>query len=217
MAVSIYLDESGDLGWKFTAPYRAGGSSRYITISAMIIPDHKTHLPGRIVRDLYTRWKWSTAKEKKWSDMSTRARIDFSNHLVKLHAQHPDISFHSIVVDKQRVKVALRADPNLLYNYMIKLFLVGEMRKHDQVTLIPDPRTIKIKSGNSLHDYLQTNLWYTENVETKLLTQPEDSGKSLGLQFTDMLAGATQHHFEDSNSASWNVISSHVALTKLYF
>jgi hypothetical protein len=217
MTVCIYLDESGDLGWKFTAPYRNGGSSRYLTISAMIAPEHKSHLPGRIVRDLYDRWKWSTAKEKKWSDMSTRARIDFGNHLVKLCTQHPDISFHSIVVDKQQVKLALRNDPNLLYNYMIKLFLVGEMRKYDQVTLIPDPRTIKIESGNSLHDYLQINLWYIENVETKLLTKPQDSSKSLGLQFTDMLAGATQHHFEDGNSASWDVISSHVTLTKLYF
>jgi len=217
MAVCIFLDESGDLGWKFAAPYRKGGSSRYLTISAMITPDSKKHIPGRVVRDLYKKWKWNTAKEKKWSDMPHRARIDFASRLAKLHTQHPDISFHSIVVDKQRVKVSFRDDPNLLYNYMIKLFLVGEMRKHDQVTLIPDPRTIKIRSGNSLHDYLQINLWYTENVETKLITQPVDSGKSLGLQFTDMLAGATQHHFEDSNSASWNEICGHVSLTKLFF
>ena len=36
MQVSVYLDESGDLGWKFDAPYRCGGSSRYLTISAII-------------------------------------------------------------------------------------------------------------------------------------------------------------------------------------
>lgn len=217
MAVCIYLDESGDLGWNFTDPYRTGGSSRYLTISALITPDNKTHIPGRVIRDLYSDRNWNTAKEKKWSDMSGGARNDFATRVIKLCAQHPDISFHSIVVDKQRVKLALREDANLLYNYMIKSFLIGEMRKHDQVTLIPDPRTIKIQSGNSLHDYLQINLWYVENVETRLITKPQDSKTSLGLQFADMLAGATRHHFEDGNSTYWQAIKPHVALTKLYF
>lgn len=217
MGICIYLDESGDLGWNFTAPYRAGGSSRYLTISALITPDEKTHLPGRVIRDLYTARNWSTSKEKKWSDMSTSARQEFATRIIKLRTQHSDISFHSIVVDKQRVRPTFREDANLLYNYMIKVCLVGEMRKHDQVTLIPDPRSIKIASGNSLHDYLQLNLWYTEHVETKLITSPEDSKRSLGLQFADMLAGATQHHFEDGNSAAWNDLSGHVSLKKLFF
>lgn len=217
MGIVIYLDESGDLGWSFAAPYLQGGSSRYLTISALVAPDSKHHLPGRVIRDIYTARNWSTGKEKKWSDMSAAARKDFVGRAVKLRAQHPDISFHSIVVDKHRVKVALRADANLLYNYMIKLCLIGEMRKHDNVTLVPDPRTIKIESGNSMHDYLQTNLWYTENVETKLVTTPQDSKKTLGLQFTDMLAGATQHHFERGQSECWQILAPHVALTKLFF
>lgn len=216
MAVCIFLDESGDLGWNFNAPYRSGGSSRFLAISALITPDNKTHLPSRVIRDLYADRKWSTTKEKKWSDMSDSAKEDFANRLVRLRGYHPDISFHSIVVDKRRVKPALHEDPNLLYNYMIKLGLVGEMKKHDQVTLVPDPRTIKIQSGNSLHDYLQINLWYTENVETKLITKPQDSKKTLGLQFADMLAGATRHHFEDGNSAAWDAIKNHVALTTMY-
>jgi hypothetical protein len=38
----IYLDESGELGWKFDAPYRKGGSSRYLTIASLVIsPDGK--------------------------------------------------------------------------------------------------------------------------------------------------------------------------------
>lgn len=37
----IYLDESGDTGWKFELPYRNGGSSRYLTIAALIAPSEK--------------------------------------------------------------------------------------------------------------------------------------------------------------------------------
>lgn len=37
MDITVYLDESGDLGWKFDAPYRSGGSSRYLTIAAIAV------------------------------------------------------------------------------------------------------------------------------------------------------------------------------------
>jgi hypothetical protein len=40
-AVAIYLDESGDLGWKFDGPYLGGGSSRYLTITALCVPPGK--------------------------------------------------------------------------------------------------------------------------------------------------------------------------------
>lgn len=217
MAVHIYLDESGDLGWTFTAPYRQGGSSRYLTIAALIVPSHKLHYPERVIRGLYTDRKWSTAREKKWAGMSDSARGDFAERAIKLRTQHPDISYHVIVAEKQRVKPGMRKDANLLYNFMIKQALVGEMRKYSDVTLIPDPRSIKIESGNSLHDYLQINLWYTENVETQLTTKPLDSKKSLGLQFVDMLAGTAQLHFEDGCSDSWKLLASQVVLTKLFF
>jgi len=34
--VRIFVDESGDLGWQFNDPYRAGGSSRYLTLACLI-------------------------------------------------------------------------------------------------------------------------------------------------------------------------------------
>lgn len=52
----------------------------------------------------------------------------------------------------------MRRDSNKLYNYMIGLSLLDEMINYENVVLIPDPRTIKVKSGNSLHDYLDINI-----------------------------------------------------------
>jgi hypothetical protein len=40
-SIQIYLDESGDLGWRFDKPYRYGGSSRYLTIVSLIISPHE--------------------------------------------------------------------------------------------------------------------------------------------------------------------------------
>jgi len=61
----IYLDESGDLGWKFTAPYRNGGSSRHLTIASLAVSPPNKHRPKRLVKKLYTKFNWPTNIEKK--------------------------------------------------------------------------------------------------------------------------------------------------------
>lgn len=217
MGIAIFLDESGDLGWSFDAPYRQGGSSRFLTIAALVVPVEKRHHPERVIRDLYTSRKWTTAKEKKWSSMSDSARDDFVSRAVKLKQNHPDISYFAMVVNKQNVQQHIRQDPNLLYNFMIKLLLVREMKKHADVLLVPDPRSIKLESGNSMHDYLQANLWFTEEVSTLLSTKPQDSKKCLNLQFADMLSGVVQAHFEDGNADHLNGLAASICLKRLYF
>jgi hypothetical protein len=217
LSILIYLDESGDLGWSLTRPYGRGGSSRHLTIGALVVPEHKNHLPSRIIRDLYTEHGWSTTGEKKWSDMPKKARAAFVTKALKLKQQHPDIRYHAIVVSKCKVQTHMQADPNLLYNYMIKLLLINEMKQHPAVTLVPDPRSIKVQSGNSMHDYLQLNLWYTEKVPTKLTTLQQDSKKTLQLQFADMLCGVVQGHYEQGRSDSLNGLRHCIHLKELFF
>src|ERR1035441_5537034 len=85
-------------------------------------------------------------------------------------AKCPEIALHAIVVKKENVQAHIRTDSNKLYNYMIRLALLDKMAKHDVVTLVPDPRSIKVQSGNSLHDYLQMQLWFEKKATTKLIT-----------------------------------------------
>lgn len=215
--IYIYLDESGDLGWKFDAPYRCGGSSRFLTISALLVPDEKKHLPKRIIQKLYKKFKWNSSEEKKWADMKHHERIEFSNKAHSICSQHTDIKYFSITVKKERVKEHIRMDPNKLYNYMIKLLLVEEMATYPNITFVPDPRSIKVESGNSLHDYLQTDLWFEQNSGTVLNTDPQDSSKNRNLQFIDMLCGAIQNHFEDSKSEYWHIVNGYINYKCLYF
>lgn len=112
----IYLDESGDLGWTFTAPYRHGGSSRYLTISALCAPPEKKHIPKRIIKDLYTKFKWNVGEEKKWALMSEVERKHFAELARKMCEGHADIRLIAIVVKKENVLGHIRADGNKLYN-----------------------------------------------------------------------------------------------------
>lgn len=213
----IYLDESGDLGWKFDKPYRNGGSSRHLTISALRVPSDKKHIPKRLIRKLYKEFGWRTGAEIKWADMDTNQRKRFSILSCEMCDKHDDIYMIAIVVKKENVLSHIRADGNKLYNYMIKVALLDFMAKFDVVTLIPDPRSVKVKSGNSMHDYLQTELWFTKKSSTNLLTTLIDSKTSLGLQFADMLAGVVQARHEDNQAAAFQIISKKTTVNLLFF
>ena len=217
MAAHIYLDESGDTGWAFDQPYTNGGSSRYLVIAACLVPPDKDHKPERVLRHIYQHRNWNSKNEKKWARMSPEARSAFSKDAAKLARTDPDISFHAIVADKRNVQEHIRKDSNKLYNYMVKLLLLDVMAQHDYVSFIPDPRSIKVESGNSLHDYLQTELWFGLSAPTRLETTPRDSRHCLNLQFTDMVAGVVQSHFEFDDHRHWNNLSEHVNLKTLYF
>lgn len=213
----IYADESGDLGWSFTQPYGRGGSSRYLTIAAMHVPQGCEHLPERAVRGLYKRFQWDSRKEKKWVDMKPGARDAFAKSAVRLIERDVGIRYTAIIVSKERVAPHIREDENKLYNYMIRLMLAEEMAKHQQVTFLPDPRSIKVESGRSLHDYLQTVLWFDLGAQTRLETTPQDSAHCLNIQFADMLAGTIQSHFELGDSRPWDELKGCIHLEKLFF
>jgi len=214
----IYLDESGDLGWKFTAPYRSGGSSRHLTIASIAVSSSMKHLPKRLIKKLYKKFNWSTNVEKKWSDMTLNERVFFAKKAYELQTKYPqDIKYISITVKKQNVQAHIREDANKLYNYMIGLSLLNEMSRHENVIFVPDPRSVKVESGNSLHDYLQTKLWFDERSITILKTTPLDSASSLNVQFSDMLSGIVQGHFEDGNSKPWAELRNNISYKTLFF
>jgi hypothetical protein len=217
MPLSVFVDESGDLGWNFAAPYRNGGSSRYLTIGALCIPPEKEHLARRVVRDLYNRFKWNTKKEKKWADMSDAARAEFARAARQLREDNADIFFHTITVFKENVMQHIRADSNKLYNYMIRLSLLDRMAMHSSIILIPDPRSIKVESGNSLPDYLQLELWFNKKVLTKIHMKRKSSDKCEELQFSDMLSGLVQSFHEDGEQANILVLGPRVRQSRLYF
>ena len=79
MAMNVYLDESGDLGWVLDKPYMHGGSSRYLTIAYVVCPSEKTKLLKRIVRDVYNHTHTSPSVELKGSSLSVEDKKFFAN------------------------------------------------------------------------------------------------------------------------------------------
>jgi uncharacterized protein DUF3800 len=217
MSLNIFIDESGDLGWNFALPYREGGSSRYLTIGSLCIPPPKDHLARRIVWDLYNKFKWNTKKEKKWAEMSDSSRLEFAQSAKKLAETHDDIHFHAITVKKKNVMDHIRKDPNKLYNYMVRLSLLDRMSGHDSVTLMPDPRSIKVESGNSLEDYLQLELWFGRKVKTLIHTKTKYSHQCEEIQFVDFLSGVVRSFHEDGEKTNLDILGPRIRQIRLYF
>jgi len=212
----IYVDESGDLGWKFDRPYGLGGSSRFLTIAAMLLPEAKDHLPARKIKHLYREGRWNIGREKKWVEMPTASRLTFARNAVKLREACDQISYKAIVVKKQNVDHIFCSDSNKLYNYMLRLLLLEDMVKHRHVTLIPDPRSIKVENGSCLHHYLDMML-YEAGADTKLESISRDSRSCLSLQFVDMLAGVVEIHHEFKKSTCWKILAPHIQVKQLFF
>ena len=100
---------------------------------------------------------------------------------------------------------------------MIGISLLEEMSKHKDITFLPDSRSIKVESGNSLHDYLQTQLWFPMKSESIITTRPCSSDANRNIQFSDMLSGIVQGHFEDGNSQPWEKIKTNINCQTLFF
>ncbi|WP_322060006.1 DUF3800 domain-containing protein [Paraburkholderia sp. J63] len=115
LGATIFLDESGCLGWKLDAPYQRGGSSRFFTLAAAIIPDGAEPVLERVVRGVYKHRGRSSGNELKSVQLSSGERMAFAGELAKIRAKRPDIRFVTITVRKERVNGAFRRTPNGLY------------------------------------------------------------------------------------------------------
>jgi len=215
--MKVYLDESGDLGFNFNKPYREGGSSHYLTIAFLLIPRNLSNLPKRIAKELYRKRKKSLKKELKGFQLTSDEKVFITNRVIKLLIKNPSIEIFTITVDKTRVKSHIRQDPNKLYNYMIGLVLPSRINKHSRVTFIPDKRSIKVESGNSLADYLQIKLWFELDTKTTIDNKPLESHMSLNLLFIDWISHIIWSRYEDHETKAYNILKKKVATNHLFF
>jgi uncharacterized protein DUF3800 len=213
--MQVYLDESGDTGWKFSSPYRRGGSSRFLCLAFLFLPKSANKIPKRIMIDMYDKYGWLS--EKKASDSTENQKLEFAKAVNTMLETRTDIKIDCIIVKKEKVQPHITKDPNKLYNFMCKLVVVDYVKSLSEFEFIPDKRTIKVESGNSLSDYLQTELWFECGSKAKLLNRPQESHRNYNLQFIDWIANCVWSHFEDSENNVFHQISKNIRIRQLFF
>lgn len=214
----VLLDESGDLGWRFEEPYRQGGSSRYLSMGIMFLPKKHKEQPKDIIKFLYKKFGWT--KEKKASDATLNQKTIFCTKTAELLKNNEEIKVDVITVKKENVEEHIRTDPNKLYNYMASLIVPEYLAAHEQykqIDFVPDERSIKVKSGNSLSDYLQIKLWFEYKCRTILTNKPTVSKLNYNLQFIDWACNCVWINFEDKVSQPFAILSPFIRHRPLFF
>jgi hypothetical protein len=215
--LNIYLDESGDLGWTINPAPGEAGSSQHLTICAILAPEDSYKYLKRTIRDFCVKHKIPKSVEPKGEVINGEKRLDAARRLVAMLGKHPEISIVAITVKKANVEPHIRTDPNKLYNWMIRLALLDLIKDIPEVRLVPDKRSIKVESGNSLPDYLQTTLWFELGSQTTLHYQPLESSSSKGLQLVHLVANIIWRHHERGERPAFLELLPHITEKHLFF
>jgi len=187
----MYIDESGDLGFK-------KGCSKFIVISALVVDDSREL--DRIIKNM-RRGKFKKelkkANEIKANKSSTRV---ISYMLKKLNSVSEAKIFH-IVLEKRKVFSGyLKNDKHKLYN-----FVAGKLARNILMSNINIDMKIDKSKGNILlrkdfDEYFKKKLKEgCDYVECKI--EHSYSHSWSGLQFADVIAWSCFQKFEqDDNS-----------------
>jgi len=205
----IYLDESGDLGFK-------KGSTKYFVIS-FIAMDTKTNLLlKRKIKKVKEKHKIRKDIEIKGSKSNHSLRTDVLKEICSL-----PIDIYSITTKKQGINKSLRKDTNIFYNYMVNLILVPyiERSKISNLCLIADLRINKVSKGMRFGDYLKYKLFFENSLyKIKLEIEYLDSRTSYGLQAVDFIANSIFKSYEQSDDRYCRVLRGSIIEDKhLYF
>ena len=204
--MNTYLDESGDLGFTLDLPNRAGGSSRYLTISHISFSDADRKYVKRLVRELFKILNYNIKTEVKGASFDDATARSIAIKICKLIRTRPDIKIGSITVKKENVQEALREDKNTLYNYVTGLLLPKYFSQFPIVNFYPDKRSIKVDNKFILNGYLITLIRSEYNSKTTVNYLPTDSKQVQELWVADWITNFIWRHHEDGRSEAYKVL-----------
>ncbi len=192
-----FIDESGDLGFRFIK-----GSSKYFTISIIKIEESKPL--NRLVRKIKIKYGIPLITELKGSSLRPKIKEDFLIKLLNL-----PIEIYSITVKKENIETKLRKDVNLLYNYMVNLILIDkikELPKNTKVNIIADNRITSLVSGLRFEEYLKYKILYEfSRTDLDINIQLLESHRSYPIQAVDIVVNSIFKKY-NRNFKFYNII-----------
>jgi hypothetical protein len=219
--MKIYIDESGDLGWTLDKPNRHGGSSKYITITGIVISRDEEKYISRFISDIYTKYHLTPNIEKKGANFTSEHSSFITSQLNnKIFNKSNSFKIISITVNKAKVFESLMKDKNIFYNYVLGLLLKPEIVLHNTVEIVLDKRTIKVSHGQSFPDYIITEIW-GQGLDVGISCEFLESTNNKMIWFADWYANFIWRNHEDTESSSYdflkNLSSDRFFEKKLFF
>jgi len=211
----IYLDESGDLGFKFDKK----GTSKYFIITLLILR-HSTDVKI-IAKGVSRTIKNKIRKNKKYKEPTCELKGSKTSLAVKkyFYKQIQKVSFeiYAVILNKERVYEPLRMRKPKLYNFIAK-FILEKCKLSDApcgIEIVVD----KSKGPEQQKDFNQyltyeLQVQIPSNIPLRIYHNPSYENK--GLQAADMFCWGIARKWEQKDLAWYNCFKEKIKMEELY-
>jgi len=190
----IFLDESGDLGFK-------DSSSKFFIITLMCC-DIKTEIEvSRIIKKIrgnILKKKMRNTPELKGNNSNNQIRFAVLNKAIE-----KNIEIYTIILEKSKVYDYLKNSKDRLYNYTANLILNECSLNDDMIRLVVDKRGGVIV--NDFNRYIKFKLKY-KNENCKIEVEHKNSNKDGCLQVLDFITWSIFRKYESNDDRFYNII-----------
>ncbi len=194
----VYLDESGDTGFKFDR-----GSSRYFVVTLLLVDDP---IPlHAAVDELRLTLRYPPRVEFRFAKSSIAVREQFLRTIAPLQFQ-----VRALIVNKELLTRPHLRSKESLYNYFVRQVLDHHLGAIRGARLILDESVRSKKAKTELRTYLRRML-NTRQEDPKLtkITYHRSHTDNL-LQVSDMVCGAIFARYEKSEDRYYRLIQDHI-------
>ncbi|MGH2532896.1 MAG: DUF3800 domain-containing protein [Thermomicrobiales bacterium] len=174
----VYLDESGDAGFKLLR-----NSSRYFVIALLLVDDPIPLQRG--IDDLRAMLGFAPSNEFKFSNSSERVRHAFLHMLL-----HHDFAARAIVVDKAAILDSDLRQRETFYRTLVRLVLTNGDGRIQDATLILDESFRGRKAKNEFSVFLRHSLNADIGPKKVRRIRYHASHTDNLIQAADMISGA---------------------------
>jgi hypothetical protein len=207
--VYIFLDESGDLGFK-------DASSKWFIFTIAIVQDKRV-----LEREVKKVWRTLRKKHSRLNELhaSNEKDVTRSRLLSRLGALD-QLKVQSIVLNKEKVYVDLKNQKNILYNYTANILLdrlhsKGVVPPGDHIELYIDRKDTKKSLRQNFLNYLASSMESRKVKNFKIELHTSHENKSL--QAVDFISWAIFRKYEHGDFEFYDLIKSKIIDERLLF
>lgn len=198
--VTIFLDESGCLGYDFTKK----STSKNFIITALIT-SHKRPLE-KIIKNIFSQMN---EKERKRHSGTLHAYKEPQKNKIKLLEklkENKEVKIMILKLNKQKVYVQLQNNETVLYNYITNILLDRIISKH----LLPENNSINFiasqrETNKRLNDNFKKYLKKKSSGKLDLKVHIETSSKEKCLQIVDCISWAVFRKCEHGDDTYYKI------------
>ena len=192
--VFVYLDESGDAGFKFRQ-----GSSRYFVVALLLVDDP---IPIQVaIDDLRRSLGFAPRDEFKFNHASEEVRRRFLREL-----RRQSMSIRALVVDKWSLTQPQLRDQATFYDQMVKLVLTEASGSMANATLVLD-ESVKSKRRKRTRGSFLRQALNLDPAAPKLRRIIHHASHTDSLiQAADMVSGAVYARFHHGDASYLEII-----------